>query len=137
MWAGVLKLPAFLVLIRVLMKQKKKNRQPINPAELGKYVALVRPSIDKIVKELGFNLVEVSFTSENQTNYLRITVLHEDRPVSTDDCEIISRSIGKKLDSLDPIPFPYILEVQSRGVVTIPYQKHEFVLEKIGLTVRS
>ena len=122
------------------MKQKKKNRRVItNTAELSKYEGLVRPSVEKIVRELGFHLIEVSFTNENQENYLRITVMHEDHPISTSDCEIISRSIGKELDTLDLIPFAYMLEVQSRGTVTASPQnfKHEFVLEKIGLTVRS
>ena len=127
------------------MKQKKKNRQSISTAELSKYESLVRPVIGKIVRDLGFNLVEVSFTNENQENYLRITVMHDERSVSTGDCEVISRNVGKELDTLDPIPFSYMLEVQSRGAVTAPSKDavssqnpvHEFVLEKIGLTVRS
>ena len=121
------------------MKQKKRNRQSINSAELGKYESLVYPAIGEIIQKLGFHLVEISFTNENQENYLRITVMHEEHPISTGDCEIISRSVGKELDTLDLIPFAYMLEVQSRGAVTASPQnfKHEFVLEKIGLTVRS
>ena len=125
------------------MKQKKnrKNRQSISTAELSKYESLVRPAIEKIVRTLGFNLVEVSFINENQENYLRITVMHDERSVSTGDCEVISRDVGKELDTLDPIPFSYMLEVQSRGAVIneniSQNQRHEFVLEKIGLTVRS
>ena len=144
MWAGVLKLPAFLVLMSVTMKQKKRNRQVISTAELNKYESLVRTTVEKIVSSLGFHLVEISFTKENQENYLRLTVMHKDHPVSTHDCEIISRNVGKELDSRDPIPFAYILEVQSRGVVTTTLGSavtqnpvHEFVLEKIGLTVKS
>lgn len=116
----------------------------VNIAELSKCENLVHPVIGEIVEGLGFHLVEVSFTNENQTNYLRITVMHDDHPVSTDDCAVISRSIGKNLDSSDLIPFSYVLEIQSRGVVTALLQEinekelnHEFVLEKIGLTVRS
>jgi ribosome maturation factor RimP len=91
------------------------------------------------VKELGFNLIEVSFKNENQTNYLRVTVMHDDRSVSTGDCEVVSRSVGKELDSSDLIPFSYMLEVQSKGIDkgTVQNLEHEFVLEKIGLTVRS
>ena len=121
------------------MKQNRKNRQTVSAEEFSRYAGLVRPAVEKIVRNLGFCLVEVSFTNENQVNYLRLTVIHEDRPVSLDDCEIISRNTGKELDSLDPIPFPYVLEVQSKGINenTIQNQRHEFVLEKIGLTVRS
>ncbi|OGI08959.1 MAG: hypothetical protein A3I68_03735 [Candidatus Melainabacteria bacterium RIFCSPLOWO2_02_FULL_35_15] len=121
------------------MKQKKRNKQVVSVAELSKYKSLVRPVIEKIVSNLGFHLVEVSFIKENQENYLRITVMHEDRPVSTLDCEIISRNVGKELDSSDPVPFAYMLEVQSRGAITTPSQntEHEFILEKTGLTVRS
>ncbi len=111
------------------MKQRKKN----------KYVSLVFPIVEAVVKKLGLCLVDITFTNENQTNYLRLTVMHEDRSVSISDCAIISKNVGKELDSSDPIPFSYILEVQSRGVVTEPVQsqEHEFVLEKTGLTVRS
>jgi ribosome maturation factor RimP len=121
------------------MKQKKRNKQVISATELSKYESLVRPVTEKIVSNLGFHLVEVSFIKENQENYLRITVMHEDRPVSTFDCETISRSVGKELDSSDPIPFAYMLEVQSRGTVAVPLKnpEHEFILEKTGLTVRS
>ncbi len=131
------------------MKQRKrdKNKQKGNPAELSRYAGIIRPAVEKAVRNLGFNLVEVSFINENQENYLRLTILHEDRPVSIDDCAVVSRSVGKELDSSDLIPFSYMLEVQSRGVVTTPLQgidedavqnlEHEFVLEKIGLTIRS
>lgn len=121
------------------MKQKKRNKQVVGVAELGKYKSLVRPVIEKIVSNLGFHLIEVSFIKENQENYLRLTVMHEDRPVSTLDCEIISRNVGKELDSSDPIPFAYMLEVQSRGTVAASLEnlEHEFTLEKTGLTVRS
>ncbi len=123
------------------MKQKKnrKNIQTVNVSELKRYENLVHSTIEKIVSGLGFHLVEVSFIKENQENYLRLTVMHKDHPVSTYDCEIISRNVGKELDSSDPIPFAYILEVQSSGVVTTPSPNtgHEFILDKIGLTVRS
>ena len=121
------------------MKQKKRgrNREIANPAELNRHASLIKPAIEKAVMELGFCLVNVSFTHENQENYLRLTVMNEDRPVSIDDCEVISRRAGKELDSLDTIPFSYMLEVQSKGIDENPIQRHEFVLEKIGLTVRS
>lgn len=138
-WAGVLKTSSFFSFNEDLMKQKKRNKQVVGVAELSKYKSLVRPVIEKIVSNLGFHLVEVSFIKENQENYLRLTVMHEDRPVSTLDCEIISRNVGKELDSSDPIPFAYMFEVQSRGTVAASLEnlEHEFVLEKTGLTVRS
>ena len=130
------------------MKQRKrdKNRQMGNPAELSKYAEIIRPAIERVIRELGFHLAELLFVNENQENYLRLTVMHEDRSVSLNDCETISKKVSKELDLSDPIPFSYMLEVQSRGVDTVPMQevgentqnqRHEFVLEKIGLTVRS
>ncbi len=111
----------------------------ISKSELKKHEALLFPTLEKAVRSLGFHLLDVSFVCENQENYLRLTIMHGERSVSTDDCEIVSRCVGKELDSVDSIPFPYMLEVQSRGVVTMLSQEpqHEFVLEKIGLTVRS
>ena len=121
--------------------KKKKNRQAqmMTKAELKKYEALVCPVIERVVKNLGFHLLEVSFVCENQENYLRLTIMHEDHSVSTNDCEVVSKGVGKELDSIDSIPFPYMLEVQSRGINEDFFQEqmHEFVLEKVGLTVRS
>ena len=123
------------------MKQKKRgrNRQIVSPAELGRYADMIRSAVEKIVRNLGFYLTDLLFVHENQENYLRLTIMHEDRSVSLDDCEIVSRNVDKELDSLDPIPFSYMLEVQSRGISERSFQEqgHEFVLEKIGLTVRS
>ena len=123
------------------MKQKKnrKNGPLISTTEFSRCVSLVHPMIEKIVMGLGFHLFEISFTSENQTNYLRLTVMHNERPISTNDCEIISRNVGKELDSSNLIPFQYVLEIQSKGIDedTVQNLEHEFVLEKIGLTVRS
>ena len=120
-----------------MKREKNRQIQTISKAELKKYEALVSPALEKVVRSLGFHLLNASFISENQENYLRLTIMHDERSVSTNDCEIVSRGVGKELDSTDLIPFPYMLEVQSRGVVTMPSHEHEFVLEKIGLTVRS
>ncbi len=121
------------------MKQNKRNRKIVDIAVLKKQEALIHPVLEKVVKALGFNLFEILFVRENQENYLRLTIMHEDHPVSTNDCEIVSKSVSKELDSTDMIPFSYILEIQSKGIdeVISPSLKHEFILEKVGLTVRS
>lgn len=121
------------------MKQNKRNRQMVDTAELKKQEALVHPVLEKVVNALGFDLFELLFVRENQENYLRLTIVHKDRSVSTNDCEIVSRAVSKELDSMNTIPFPYILEIQSKrsDEAINPLLKHEFILEKVGLTVRS
>ncbi|HHY99167.1 MAG TPA: ribosome maturation factor RimP [Firmicutes bacterium] len=67
-----------------------------------------------IVEDQGLELVDVLYVKEAGEWLLRIYV---DKPggVSIDDCTKISEEVGRKLDSLDPIPQSYILEVSSSG----------------------
>lgn len=114
------------------MKFKKQKKQ--TTSKLTDLVNKLKPDIEKIVNDLGYGLVNVSFVNENDTNYLRITISHRDHVISTDDCELVSKEIEKFLDKKDMITFSYLLEVESPGLsekilnVTDDTGKHEFVL---------
>ena len=113
-------------------------KKQINNQELSKHSKGLMPLFGKIVSELGFHLLELSFINENQTNYLRLTILHPDRQISLNDCEMVSKGIGKELDLKNLIPFSYILEVQSQGIDRdTKKDEHEFVLKSLGLTVKT
>ncbi len=71
-------------------------------------------------EENGYELSRCEFVKEAQTWYLRVYV---DRLVdgeygymSSDDCEVVSRFLSKKLDEADPISQNYYLEVSSPGL---------------------
>ena len=112
------------------MKKQRSNQ------ELMWHIKNLEPTIEKTVSSLGFSLVNISFVNENGANYLRITIMHPEHPVFLDDCELVSKKIEKELDNKNLISFSYLLEVQSPGIEKELTQKHEFVLEKLGLTIK-
>ncbi len=71
-------------------------------------------------KEKGYELSRTEFVKEGQTWYLRVYVdkLTDEGYgyMSSDDCEIVSRYLSKKLDEADPISQNYYLEVSSPGL---------------------
>src|SRR3989338_4215160 len=116
----------------------KKDSQKTNE-QLAIYAFNLRPLIKAVVNRLGFDLLPISFICENQTNYLRITILHQDYLITLNDCEVVSRELEKELDNKNLIPCSYILEVQSKGIDSNSKNKpnHEFVLDKLGLVIKS
>ena len=68
-----------------------------------------------IVKEYGFELVDVEYVKEGSTWYLRAYI---DKPggINIDDCEAVSRRLSDILDEKDYIDEAYILEVSSPGL---------------------
>ena len=117
------------------MNSKKTGR--ISNAELKTFSDSLQSFVKKIVSNLGFQLLDLSFVNENNTNYLRVTVKHPVHRISINDCELISKEIEKELDKKNSIPFSYLLEVQSSGISNSGKTEHEFILEKIGLTIKA
>ena len=71
--------------------------------------------IAPILEENDFEFVDLEFVKEGPNWYLRVYI---DKPdgVTIDDCEMISKAFDKKLDEIDPVEQPYILEVSSPGL---------------------
>lgn len=118
--------------------KSKRNRQ-ISKEELSRCAEKLRPLVRNVTSRLGFDLLEVSFVNENNFNYLRLTISHNDQKITLDDCERTSKEVGKQLDLTDSVPFPYMLEVQSPG---INYNSHkafeyQFLLKDLDLVVYS
>ena len=78
----------------------------------------VRQTIEDAVNELGFSLVRVQFLSgQLGRNQLQIMAEPtEDREMTVEDCQMLSRHISVLLDVDDPIASPYTLEVSSPGI---------------------
>lgn len=66
-------------------------------------------------KELGLIIWDVTFTKEGADWYLRIFI-DKEGGVGIDDCVDLTRAINPVLDSEDPIPQEYTLEVSSPGI---------------------
>ena len=74
--------------------------------------------IEVAVEELGFSLVRVLFSGgQSGRNQLQIMAEpKEDRDMTVEDCQSISRHISVLLDVEDPISSAYVLEVSSPGI---------------------
>ena len=74
--------------------------------------------IEDAVNELGFSVVRVEFLGGHAgRNQLQImTEPQEDREMTVEDCQMLSRHISVLLDVDDPIASAYTLEVSSPGI---------------------
>lgn len=86
--------------------------------------------IEPIIEENRFELVDLEFVKEGPNWYLRVYI-DKDGGVTIDDCELVSKAFEKKLDELDPIEQPYVLEVSSPGIDR-PLKKDEDFVKFAG-----
>lgn len=68
-----------------------------------------------IVENLGYSLYDVLYVKEGADWYLRLFIDSENG-IDLEICEKVSNLVGEKLDEVDPIETPYILEVSSCGL---------------------
>ena len=89
------------------MAEEKKKR--------GSTTDVVRALAAPLAAARGLTLWDVTFTKEGADWYLRIFI---DKPggVSIDDCVDMTHAVNPVLDSEDPIPQEYTLEVSSPGI---------------------
>jgi ribosome maturation factor RimP len=74
--------------------------------------------IEAAIEDLGFSLVRVLF-SGGQAGRNQLQIMAEpkdDREMTVEDCQRISRHISVLLDVEDPISSAYVLEVSSPGI---------------------
>jgi ribosome maturation factor RimP len=78
----------------------------------------VRQVIEGAVSELGYRLVRIQFSGGNAgRNQLQIMAEPvEDREMTIDDCQMLSRHVSALLDVDDPISAAYLLEISSPGI---------------------
>ncbi|MDD3126223.1 MAG: ribosome maturation factor RimP [Candidatus Izemoplasmatales bacterium] len=74
----------------------------------------LKPPIITHLDNLGYELYDLEYVKENQTNILRVSINKIDG-IDIDDCIKVSESLSPFLDTLDPIPEEYVLEVSSPG----------------------
>lgn len=83
---------------------------------INKLNELIKP----IVLNLNYELYYIEYAKENNENYLRIYIDNE-KCITLQDCEKVSREVSDILDIEDPIADSYYLEVSSPGVERILY----------------
>ena len=71
--------------------------------------------LSPLVSALSYELWELEYVRRGGNTVLRLYI---DSPagISLDDCERVSRAVSERLDSIDPIPGQYTLEVSSPGL---------------------
>ncbi len=74
----------------------------------------VRELIEPTLTFLGYEIYDVTLSGSGGHTTLRVRI---DKPegVTLDDCERVSKSLGALLDTADPLPTRYDLEVSSPG----------------------
>jgi ribosome maturation factor RimP len=92
-------------------RQGKKANKVLVETKIGQV-------IDGAVAELGYRLVRVQF-SGGKTGRSQLQIMAEpveDREMTIDDCQLLSRHISALLDVEDPIADAYMLEISSPGI---------------------
>ena len=84
---------------------------------------MVESTINRIIEpalqDLGFRLVRTLFSGGKRTGRTQLQIMAEpveDREMTVEDCEKISRHVATLLDVDDPISSAYVLEVSSPGI---------------------
>jgi ribosome maturation factor RimP len=86
-----------------------------------------------LVSDLGYELWELEYAPRAGGALLRLYIDSPDG-ISLEDCERVSRAVSERLDSDDPIPGHYTLEVSSPGldrVLRTPAHFERFAGERV------
>lgn len=76
---------------------------------------IVREAIEPTVKELGYEIWDVTYAKVGADYHLEITIDSENG-IFINDCEKVHRAIDPILDEIDPIEGFYYLDVSSPGI---------------------
>lgn len=82
---------------------------------MSKLTDTIHTAITNDVEELGYTVEYVENVKEGESKILRVVIDKEGTSLTTDDCEIVSRKIEDKVDSLMKDEM-YILELSSPGL---------------------
>lgn len=101
---------------------------------MGKKVTeITEELLQPILTEFNLELVDVEFVKEGKDWFLRIYI-DSDNGVDIEVCGKVSEKLSESLDEIDPIQYPYFLEVSSPGVER-PLKKQEDFQKAVGKNV--
>lgn len=90
---------------------------------IAKITALASP----IASNLGLEVVEITFLTNQSPPVLRVEVRNPVDDTSLNDCEQMSRTLEAELDLAEMIPDAYVLEVSSPGISEQLTRDREYV----------
>lgn len=90
--------------------------------------------IEPILEEMGLELIDIEYLSENGRWVLRL-FLDKEGGITLDDCAKASREIGDLIDIKDVISHEYVFEVSSPGLNRRLKRDKDF-LQAIGQKIR-
>jgi len=79
-----------------------------------------------VIADLGLECLGVEYSPSHGNSLVRVYIDAADRPVTVDDCEIVSRQVSATLDVHDPVQGRYTLEVSSPGIDRPLYTPQHF-----------
>lgn len=102
----------------------------MKPEQINRHAILekITPLIENTAMRFNLIPIEIDFEKENHRWFLRIFLFAQDRGVTLDDCENVTRSLNDFLDEL--IPCKYYLEVSSPGLERKLKSNREYLLFK-------
>jgi len=80
-----------------------------------RFLALVEELARRAVADSGFELVDLEYSPARGNSVLRLFI-DKEGGITLDDCAKVSRAVGDALETEDPMPGSYRLEVSSPGV---------------------
>lgn len=99
----------------------------------NKVIEVTEELIMPILEKMNLELVDTEFVKEGKNWFLRIYV-DKVGGVDIEECGQVSEQLSEKLDEVDPISYPYFLEVSSPGVER-PLKTREDFTKNIGSNV--
>ena len=82
---------------------------------MGNFDGTLREVAQKAADLIGVELAKVEYKRAGQKSLVRV-VIHREGGTSIEDCERVSRTVERELDSLNLIPGKHAIEVMSRGI---------------------
>lgn len=86
----------------------------MRPGDEG--VARLREIVEPVVRDNFLELFDLSFARRGGRWVVTVVLDRGDGAVSLADCEQVSRDLEKRLDALDLVEGPWVLEVSSPGL---------------------
>ncbi|GGC90117.1 ribosome maturation factor RimP [Thalassobacillus devorans] len=96
-------------------------------------IRLTEELVQPVLEEMNLELVDVEFKKEGKNWFLRVFV-DKENGVDIEECGYVSEQLSEKLDDVDPIEFPYFLEVASPGAER-PLKNKEAFEKNVGRRV--
>ena len=100
-------------------------KQDVNRLEV---LEAITPLIENTAMRYNLIPIEIDFSKENHRWFLRIFLYSQERSITLEDCENVTRSLDDFLEEL--IPVKYYLEVSSPGLERKFKSEKEFVIFK-------